>query len=219
MKKRLLALVTCSLVVVATASAARDPRLERLALRPADGGLAKQAAVRFSDLGPGWKSVRASASNQQAPDCPGYRPDFSRFTITGQTTSEFSSQAGAASIVSRAEVYATREDARDDFALSTLPPVARCLGIMLRREATSGAGGFTVRVLSSRRVADLRLGDRSATYRIVTELAQAGTRIQVYVDVAIVLRGRSIGGIFFTGALQPVADQRRIVALMAARLR
>ena len=70
-----------------------------------------------------------------------------------------------------------------------------------------------------RRVAAPRYGDRTAAYRIVTELAQGGRAIKVYLDVAVVLRGRSIGGIFFTGVQQPVADQRRIVTRMATRLR
>jgi hypothetical protein len=219
MKRGLLLLVACALVVVATASAARDPRLEKLELRPADGRLAKQAAVQPADLGAGWNRLRAAADNQQAPDCPGYRPDFSKFTITGQAGSEFSSQDGRASIVSRAEVYATNADARGDFALATLPPVAHCLGIMFRREAAKDLSGFTLRVLSSRRVAAPRLGDRSAAYRIVIELAKDGARVKVYIDAVAVLRGRSIGAIFFTGGLEPVAGQRRVVARMAARLR
>ena len=219
MKRALLLFVACALVVAATAGAARDPRLERLELRPADGRLATRAAVQPSDLGAGWNRLRAATDNQQAPDCPGYRPDFSKFTITGQASSEFSSQDGGASIVSRAEVYATNADARGDFALATLPPVARCLGIMFRREAAKDLSEFTLRVLSSRRVAAPRLGERSAAYRIVIELAKDGTRVKVYVDAVAVLQGRSIGGIFFTGGFEPVAGQRRVVARMAARLR
>ena len=219
MKKALLGLVVCALVVVATANAARDPRLETLALKSADVRLAKLATVQLSDLSSGWKAVRAPASDEQAPDCPGYRPDFSRFTITGQADSAFESQRGAISIFSSTEVYETKEDANGDFALSTLPPVARCLGILVLRETPSGTNGFTVKVLSSRRVAAPRYGDRSAAYRIVTELAQGGRAIKVYLDVAVILRGRSIGGIFFTGVQQPVSDQRRIVARVATRLR
>jgi hypothetical protein len=218
-KKALLGLVACALVVVATANAARDPRLERLALKPADIRLGKLATVQLSDLSPGWQAVRTPAGDDEAPDCPGYRPDFSRFTITGQADSAFESQRGAASIVSRAEVYETKQDASGDFALSTLPPVARCLGILVLRETPSGTNGFAVKVLSSRRVAAPRYGDRSASYRIVTELAQGGRSVKVYLDVAVVLRGRSIGGIFFTGVQQPVADQRRIVTRIATRLR
>jgi hypothetical protein len=217
--RALLVLTACILVVVATAGAARDPRLEQLELRPADSRLAKQATVQPSDLSPGWKRLRAVANSQQAPDCPGYRPDFSKFTITGQGDSEFSSKDGAASIVSHVEVYATKAHARGDFSLSTLPPVARCLGLMFRREAAKDLSGFTLRVLNSRRVAAPRLGERSAAYRIVIELAQGGTRVKVYIDAVAVLRGRSIGGVFFTGGLEPVAGQWQIVTRMAARLR
>ena len=218
MKKALLVLVACALVVVATANAARDPRLETLALKPADVRLAKLGTVKLSDLGSGWKSDPTSTMSEQAPDCPGYRPDFSRFTITGAASSNFSAQRGALSIVSHTEVYATKDDARGDFALSTLPPVARCLGIMIERDTPTG-NGFTAKVLSSRRVAAPRVGDRSAAYRIVTELAQGGRSVKVFSDVVVVLRGGSIGGVFFTGVVQPVADQPRIAGRMAARLR
>ena len=221
MKKALLGLAVCALVVVATANAARDPRLETLALKPADVTLARAAAVRLSDLSPGWKPAPLPPGGEQAPDCPDYRPDFSKFTITGQATSQFSAQSGAASITSRTEVYATKEQARGDFTVSTLPPVARCLGIMFQRETAKAANGLTVKVLSAQRVAAPRLGDRSAAYRIVTELGQDGspTTLKAYVDIAIVQRGRSVGGIFFTGVLQPVPDRQRVVARMTARLR
>jgi hypothetical protein len=217
-KKGLLVLVACALVVVATASGARDPRLEQLELRRADVRSAKGAALRLSDLRAGWTRLPASRSGERAPDCPGYRPDFSRFTITGRATSRFSSRDGAASVLSHIEVYATKADARGDFSLSTLPPAARCLGVMLRREAATTLSGLTLRVLSSRRVAGPRLGDRSASYRIVLELANDGARVNVYIDAVAILRGRSVAGVFFTGA-EPVTGQRRILTRLAARLR
>lgn len=221
MRRRMLVwlVAVAVLVVVATAGAARDPRLEKLALRPADMRLAQQAAVQRSDLGVGWTRTHSPASEQRPLGCPGYRPDFSKFTISGQADSVFTSRGGAASVVSHVEVYATKADARGDFALSTQPPVARCLGVMLRQDAASDAGGFTFKLLSSRRVVAPRLGERAAAYRIVSELSKGGTSLRIYVDVVVVLRGRSIGGVFFTGALKPLAGQQNVAARMAARLR
>jgi hypothetical protein len=211
-------MVMAALAVVAAAVGARDPRLEALDLRPPDTRLAKQAVVQRSDLGAGWTRARPTASDEQAPDCPGYRPDFSKFTITGQAQSQFSAPGGLVSVLSRVEVYASRRDARGDFALSTLSPVARCLGVMMRGE-TATPEGFTNRLVSARRVSAPRLGERAAAYRVVSELSKAGTTVRLHTDVVIVLRGRSIGGIFFIGALKRVPRQEPIVARMAARLR
>lgn len=218
-KRAVLLVLACALVLAAAASAARDPRLEKLALRAPDVALAKRAAVQRTDLPAGWRQVPASRGADEAPDCPGYRPDFSRFTITGRADTEFASADGARAITSSTEVYATRADARGDFALATQPPVARCLGILMRRGAEEAGGPLTVEIVSSRRVAGPRLGERSAAYRIVTRLTGDGGSVTVYVDVAVVLRGRSIGAVFFTGGLKPVAGQARVLARVAARLR
>jgi hypothetical protein len=218
-KKGLFAVVAvAALAVVAAAAGSRDPRLETLDLRSADMRLAKQAVVQRSDLGLGWTRARPTPSDQQAPDCPGYRPDFSKFTIAGQAESQFSSQGGLVSVLARVEVYATRRDARGDFALSTVPPVARCLGVMLRRE-TATLEGFTHKLVSARRVSTPRLGERVAAYRVVSELSKDGAAVRLHTDVVIVLRGRSIGGIFFIGAMKAVPRQHVIVKRMAARLR
>jgi hypothetical protein len=219
-KKALLSALVAALVVVAAASAARDPRLEKLALRPPDVALAKRATVQRVDLPAGWRQVRPTAGAPEAPDCPGYRPDFSRFTITGQGETEFTSTDGTRSIASRTEVYATKADARGDLALATLPPVARCLGRIFREGAEAGAPeGVTITVVSSRRVAAPRVGERSAAYRIVSEVGAAGRTARVYVDVVIALRGRTIAAVFFTGGGRPVPGQARLMARLATRLR
>lgn len=213
-------LVAAALGLVAAAAAARDPRLEKLQLKPADMRLARSAVLRRSDLGAGWTPLRVGASDPEAPDCPGYRPDFSKFTVTGQADSQFSTRGGSTSVLSRVEVYASKAQARGDFALSTLPPVARCLGLMLQREAAKGSSGLAFELVSSRRVHRVpRLGERSVAYRIVSEASSGGASIRVYVDVLVVLRGRSIGAVFFTGALKPVAGRQRVASHIARRLR
>ena len=221
MKRAVLLSLACALVATATATAgaARDPRLERLALQPRDVALAKRAVVQRADLPAGWRQLGATPSTQEAPDCPGYRPDFSRFTVTGQAETTFASADATRSIASRTEVYASRSQARGDFALSTGPAVPRCLGVLLKRELAQGADGIAVDVLTARRVAAPRLGERSAAYRIVVQVGSAARTIRMYVDVAVVLRGRSIGAVFFTGAFRPVPGRAAVLARVAARLR
>jgi hypothetical protein len=214
--------VAAALAVVAAAAAvARDPRLERLRLAPADTRLARGAVVVRSDLGTGWARAPIPKTTEQAPNCPGYRPNFSKFTVTGQASSQFVNRSTGRSVLARVEVYRTKAQARADFALSTRPPVARCLGILLQRESAKAgaASGVTATIASSRRVTAPRLGERSAAYRVVSVLASSGASIRVHVDARVVQRGRSIGTIYFTGAVKPVPGQQGIAARMARRLR
>jgi hypothetical protein len=212
--------VVAALAVVVAAAAGRDPRLEKLRLAPADGRLARAAVVRRSDLPAGWAQARpTSTSDQQAPVCPGYRPNFSKFTLTGQADSRFSAQGGASSLNARVEVYKTKAQARGDFALSTRPPVARCLSVVLQRETAKAASSVTFVPVSSRRVQGPRLGERSVLYRVVGDLSGGGARVRIYVDAYVVLRGRSIGTVFFTGVLKRVAGQQTVATRMARRLR
>src|SRR3954452_12207825 len=96
-------LVACLVVAdtAAAASAARSPRLERLALRAADVKLARKSIIRASDLTAAWKGGESKAGNDDAPDCAWQ--DFSRFTITGQAESDFG--LTGARIISQVQVF------------------------------------------------------------------------------------------------------------------
>ena len=75
-------LVLAVAAVAVPAASARDPRLERLGLNSTDTALAHRIAVRATDLGAGWRAATATPE-QVVPSCPGYRPDFSQFTLMG----------------------------------------------------------------------------------------------------------------------------------------
>jgi hypothetical protein len=205
------------LVTAASALPGRDPRLEKLAIRAADQARAKRAVLRPSEVPAGWTRLPTNARDDAPPTCPGYRPDFSRFTITGQAESAF--QQRGRSILSRVEVYESRADARGDYALGTAPPTARCLGLTLRRQLGAASLGFTAEVASARQVAAPRLGERSAAYRIVVTLSSGSARATVYIDVVVFLQGRAIAGLFFTSAPKPLEGRTALARLVAARLR
>jgi hypothetical protein len=216
----LLPLVLAALALPASATTAqpqRHPRLEKLALRPADTARARRALVRRSDLGAGWTRLPTNSSESAPPTCPGYKPDFSAFTITGRAESGF--QQRARSILTHVEVYASRADARGDYGLSTEPPAARCLGLTLRRQLAAASVGFTATVASARRVAAPALGERSAAYRIVVVLSSGAARVRIYIDVLVFLQGRAIGGLFFTSAPQPLPGRTSLARRVVARLR
>lgn len=214
---RLLAVVLLALVLVSAALAATDPRAEKRRLRRADVALAKRTNLKLSELGAAWRSFPASAGSGSTSSCPGYRPDFSRFTITGESIAAYVSSTGS-SIVSSVQVYPSRAQAAADFRLGARPGFARCLGQMFETDIARGAGGRGTTV-SSRMLASPRVGERAAWYRLVGRLTVRGRTIPVYLDVLGVQQGRSQAGLFFTGLGGPQRGQVALARRLAARMR
>ena len=204
-------------LLVATAASGRDPRLEQLRLRAADVALAKRITLKQGDVGASWRPTRIPSGSGERLVCPGFNPDLSRFTISGQASSGFT-RANGASIVSSVEVYESRADAIGDFHAGAKPIVASCLKRSLEQELNVG-GLVEVTVPFARVVAAPRVGDRRIGYRIVARLAAATTQLDVYLDVVAVQRGRSIAAFFFTGPKQPLPGQAQIVSTVVARMR
>jgi hypothetical protein len=207
-------LVLLALAVAATA-AARDPRQEQLRLNATDNALAKRIAVKQSDVGATWQKRTLPASQGQL-SCPGFNPDLSRFTITGRALTAFS-QATGASIASAVDVFKSRADAAGDFRAAATPTVARCLRLTIERQF--GGGAVPLRVRSSRVVAAPRVGDRRIAYRVVAAVTTGAAALNVYLDVVVVQKGRSIAAIFFTAPLQPLPSRKRVAAAVASRMR
>lgn len=210
----LLTLLLVSLAAAATA-VARDPGLERLRLNAADNALARKIAVKQSEVGANWRKTTLPDSNEQLT-CPGFRPNLSRFTITGKATTAFVRGTGA-SIVSAVEVYESRADAVGDFKAGATPAVARCLRLTLEKAFANSAALVSVR--SARVVPAPRVGERRIAYRVVAALDTGVQALNIYFDVIVVQRGRSIVALFFTGPLKPVARQSRLATTVAARMR
>jgi hypothetical protein len=213
---RFLVALVAALAVVPVALAG-DPRAERQRLNAADMALARKATVRASDLTPGWRRMPVGNVAGEVPRCPGYAPDFSRFTITGRSRSAFQHPAGA-SIVSSVEVYPSRAQAVGDYRLGTQPGLARCLRLLLDRDFAA-MPGVDARIVSSRRVPAPALGERSAAYRLAAEFRANGRVIRLFIDVIALQRGRSLAAVFYTGVYEPVADRASVARAVAARMR
>jgi hypothetical protein len=204
-------------LLVATAASGRDPRLERVKLRAADVALAQRITLKQRDVGASWRPTRIPDIGGQRLTCVGFNPDLSRFTITGKANSGFTQPTGA-SIISTVEVYESRADAIGDFQTGAKPIVARCLKQSLERELNAG-GLIQVKIPVARVVAAPRVGDRRVAYRILARVEAASARLDLYLDVVVVQRGRSIAAFFFTGPSRPLQGQARIVSSAAARMR
>ncbi len=204
-------------LLLATSASGRDPRLERLQLRAADVALAKKITLKQGDVGASWRPTRIPNSSGERLVCPGFNPDLSRFTISGQASSGFTRTNGA-SIISSVEVYESRADAIGDFQTGAKPIVANCLKRSLEKELNAG-GLVEATIPFARVVAAPRVGDRRIAYRIVARLAAANMQLDIYLDVVVVQRGRSIAAFFFTGPRQSLPGQARIVSSAVARMR
>ena len=215
-RHRLLVLLLALGVAAPAAVAATNPREERERLTGAGNTLARQTVLRASDLGGGWQPQRLGPMDGASARCPGYDPDFSRFTIVGKARSAFTNGAGG-QIISSVEVFETAAQAAGDFGLGARPAVARCLGHMLQREIR--AAGVDARVASSRMVAAPRVGDRAAAFRLVTTMRLEARSLRLYSDVIVFQRGRSIAALNFTGALRPLERRAAFAHLIAARMR
>ena len=211
--------LTLAAVLAATAALAANPRAEKIRLRPADGVLAKRAALRQSDVGPDWTRV-PSPKNANQFSCGSFKPDFSSFTVTGQASASFrfSSPPGA-QIDSTVAVFKTRAQAAGDFRLGAKPQLAGCLADQVRYAFRSYPAGVEGRLLSSRMVTSPRLGDHAAAYAISAELRGNGTVIPVFVDVVAVHRGRSIAALVFTGVGSRLPDRQYYASRITGRLR
>ncbi len=218
MRRFAVAVVLCALtLLLATAASGRDPRLEKVQLRAADVALAKRTTLKQNDVGASWRPTQIPAGSGERLVCAGFNPDLSRFTISGKASSGFTRTNGA-SIVSSVEVYVSRADAIGDFQTGAKPIVANCLKRSLEKKLNAG-GLVHATVPFARVVAAPRVGDRRIAYRIVARLEAATRQVDIYLDVIVVQRGRSIVAFFFTGPNQSLPMQAQIVSTAAARMR
>jgi hypothetical protein len=212
--------LVAALVAVTAAVAAPDPRDEQRRIAPADQSLARAGLLRRADLRAGWRKVTDRPDNSDDTRCPGYNPDMSAFTITGEAESHFRHAAGG-SIDSFVEVYSSEGDARGDFRAGAKPALAKCLRKVITDEIESDTSGVQGTVVSSRMLRTPRICGCSGTaaYRLVTEVRSGNRRVRVFMDLLVFQKGRSIGGLMITTGLTPLRDRLVLAQLMANRLR
>lgn len=201
------AALACIAPLASANQAARNPRLEKLALTPADTKLAKSETVELADLGSGWKGGQVSAGNNETPDCPWQ--DYSPYTLTGQGESVFA-LGQSAQVIAQAGVFPTSGQAAGDYAVGTKTGTAACEGASLGK-----AVGKAAKVVVAKQVAAPKVGDRATAYTFT--IKNAATTF--HVDIILVERGRSLGAVsVVTTAAKPVTSLAHLAALMDARM-
>jgi hypothetical protein len=209
-------LVVCLAVPALALAAEGDPKKR---IVPADQKKAASIVLKRSDLAAGWKRVRTP---DERLTCPGYNPDFSDLTVTGESESEFDSTDGIRFIASSSSVYTSAKDALASWTRSATPALARCLAQTFR-EGIAEDGGKAM-IVKQGRMSFPRMSPRTAAYRVAARVSftEAGktTTIPFTIQVIGVGRGRGDATLFAMGpgAGIPAADLRGLARLLATRL-
>ncbi len=201
-------------LALAAAASARDPRAEKLHLNARDNRAARAALITPADLSAGWTRVTTS-SPDVVPSCPGYRPDFSRFTITGKAAAHYKASSGS-TVISSVEIYTSAAQAAADYRLGTKPQVPSCLASTFEQEPT-GDPTVHVKALSAKAVTAPRIGDRSARYKIAVRVTGPSGSVPLYVDAVVFQKGRTIALLMATGVAHPITDGETLARMMFAR--
>jgi hypothetical protein len=211
---RRLTVVAASMLALAIAAtaAARDPRAEKERLKSTDMHAARAALVRLTDLQSGFQQTKTPPSNSPL-SCPGWKPDFSHYTITGKAEADYQHPAGAF-VMSEAEVYATHADATGDFHTGARPQFAKCLQYALQQQATSGV---VITVQSSKMVAAPHVGERAARFKAVATFRTAANTLDVYMDIVAFQQGRLLGAVMTMAVGRPLGDGTTLASRMVSR--
>jgi hypothetical protein len=189
-------------------------------LNAADQAKARSIVLKRTDFAAGWKKV-APAPDSDAV-CPGFNPDESDLTLTGEAEAEFEHAQGVASVSSFSEVFASKADALKSWTRSDKPALARCLGYFFRQAATEP--GTQVKIISAGRMAFPKLAQRTLAVKVVARVTVTanGEAQTVPVTIQFVALGHGRGDTAMLavspGAGLAAADLRAFGQLLARRL-
>jgi hypothetical protein len=218
MTRRLcVALLGATIVVGGAAAASGDP--ERRDIRPADQARAARATLRARDVPSGFTASRPPAAKNNGPlTCPGFQPDLSDLTITGEALSlVFQSQAGT-TIFSSAEVYKSTHDEHEAWRRTARREALRCVARTL--EAVSASG---LRVSVTRRLVRVppQVGERAISFRITATISGQGISVPAWIDLLAVARGRADATLLLSTVrfAPPAALERTLLGKLDQRLK
>jgi hypothetical protein len=170
----------------AAAQPARDPRLERLNVIPADQAIASHAILAPTDLGGGWVGVPDPLASLTAPRCPGTTVDLSRYTLTGQAESIL--ERGHSWILSRIQAYPSRQQALADFTTTT-KAAQRCNAYVAIHQLRVTSHPKATIQLTRRRGTQTSLGPHAIRDRILATTKGPPPR-RLYIDAIDILHNR-----------------------------
>jgi hypothetical protein len=210
-------LVLCIAVPAVALAADTDPKKK---ITAADQAKARSMVLKRTDFTAGWKKVPASPDSDAV--CPGFNPDESDLTLTGEAESDFEHSQAVLFVGSASEIFATKEEAAKSWARGDRPALARCLGYFFKQGQTTKATKVTI--VSAGRMAFPKLAPRTTAFKVVARLAITSegktTRVPVTLQLIAFGQGRGDASMLAItpGAGIPMTELRALGKLLAARL-
>jgi hypothetical protein len=212
---RRLGLAAFAAVVLASTAVAAPGDVERRAINGRDQARARRVVLTIYDLPYGFiEGPARPTSTEGSFTCPGFAPDLSRFTITGEAKSRQFARSDGTAIFSAVEIFRSVADQRGDWALTARREALLCL----RRAITQGLAGVGA-VTATVRPAP-RVGDRAVWFRATMTVARSGVKVRVWLDMFGVARGRADATLAVVSVRKaPSASfERSLLAKLASRL-
>jgi hypothetical protein len=212
-----LALLAGSVLVGSAAAASGDP--ERRDIRAADQAWAARASLRARDVPAGFTASRVGSRRNAPLRCPGFQPDLSDLTITGEAVSPlFQSQSTGTTIFAGSEVYKSTHDEREAWRRTARREALRCVADELEHVS---AAGLTVKVTRRLMRTPPRVGERAISLRIAASISTQGLSVPAWIDLLAVARGRADATLIISTirAAPPAALEGRLLATLEARLK
>jgi hypothetical protein len=212
---RRLGLALLAAAALASTAVAAPGDSERRAITAQDQAWARRVNLTLRDLPSGFiQGPARPASTGGSFTCPGFSPDLSRFTITGEARSRQFGRADGTAVFSAAEIFRSVADQRADWALTARREALMCL----RRVLTQGVVG-AADVVTAMRPAP-RLGERAVSFRATMTVFASGAKVKVWLDLFGVARGRGDAtlGVVSIRKAPPARLERSLLAKLASRL-
>jgi hypothetical protein len=190
---RYIAVLAVAAILVSAAEAA--PGQPKKKIIPAVQAKAKAINVQLSDLPKAGWTAKPSSPDTSNPRCSYYNPDQSDLTENGDINSPEFTLPSSSYISSTTGIFRSAAQGRTAYARVVQPALPKCLAQIFRK----GAGQAKVKIVSSAAVPFPRVADRSNAFRIVADFRQGTQTIHVYIDLAVMNRGKVDVALFFVG--------------------
>lgn len=198
----LLAAVLLALVVSAATAASPTPSGSTPSGSSSAGqAIAGAALLRRADFGRGWREQAPAPAKVPSLTCPQFSPHVSGVTQAGAAASPTFEASSYGPFVSEiAHAYATTSEATALWRAVARPGLVVCAADSLRRGATQGVR-FTVTGKGPLRLPGLPAP--ATAYRVTGTATLSYQTIDVYLDMLVVGRGKTIAGILLSSFEQP----------------
>ena len=209
---RVLPLFAALAAILAPAASAKsfDPQIKRI---PADQVAAQSALLKPSELGKAWKASTVTPS-PSAITCNGtnMKPNQSDLTITGLTGTSLAE--ANTQVVQAVRVFRSKAQADASWTRTVTIALVDCAGQKLRQSSDD------LKLAQEARLALPNVAPHTAGFRIVARAADNKTMTNVYLDLLLVGRDKTLTSVVLSTLQKPPdrAFEERIVRTVAQKL-